>query len=677
MPDLLFQSKQERLPDGSPIIINGSPVIMTKVSGAIDGTTVRKFEEKLVGFFNQGVKYLILDFKDVKYINSTGMGLLVKLADKFQENGGALKLIGIPEKVIALFDMLGLLSIFPIYETVEQALSSILRESEKSSAPPPPPPPPSPSAPPPASAGFTIGSVDDTSGGFTIGSVDDTPPVPPASSMRRITQPQPEKLEDFMGGGMVISDDEVDTTVTESGETITPDDMPGGMAISVDINEASQKTAGKPKSKSPKRKERKKQDQDKKKKLSAKTQPPEIITREPDLETAQDLISLDGIAKATTREAKFDLGIVAPELPEEKIALAELELSEEEIASDRFQKVVEEESVTEVEPLKEESVTEAEPAIEVAKPIVEIVLVENEKSPVETEVDTGTLQQIDTEEKEPEAPVEQKLPKFEKWLSDDAGNPKAIERLIAKSRTILFILQKTIGVSCIVFINLIDNLLDLVTGYVNSIYQAWKTYKTIEKRMKLKNPQHQADAIIVDLQIARDKLSQLLHFPGYESKDFQVISVLPLELVLDTRAHLDQMKRDLAIINAKETKKTVTKTTLGFLKSFIPNPLEIFPVLKDFFIIAFVMKYSSEEIEQMYIDFVIAYENILSILAKNNNFSIDIVWQEYEKQIFEKSTNHYQPVNKENVDSCIGECRHKVQRLIQMLCNPKRYVKRF
>lgn len=140
MAELLFQSKQEKLPDGSPIII-------TKILGAIDGTTVRQFEDKLIGFFNQGVKNLILIFSDVKYINSTGMGLLVKLADKFQEGGGDIKLVGVPEKVIALFDMLGLLSLFKIYENEEDAVDSITQSGAAKSAPPAPPAPPI--APPP------------------------------------------------------------------------------------------------------------------------------------------------------------------------------------------------------------------------------------------------------------------------------------------------------------------------------------------------------------------------------------------------------------------------------------------------------------------------------------------------------------------------------------------------
>lgn len=178
MPELLFQSKQEKLHDGSPIII-------TKILGAIDGTTVRQFEDKLIGFFNQGVKNLILVFSEVKYINSTGMGLLVKLADKFQEGGGDIKLVGVPEKVIALFDMLGLLSLFKIYETDKDAIQSITAESMSSpapgnaasaAAPPPPPPPPvaqsrpaAPAPPPPPPAPPAMSPPPNQMGGMGMG----------------------------------------------------------------------------------------------------------------------------------------------------------------------------------------------------------------------------------------------------------------------------------------------------------------------------------------------------------------------------------------------------------------------------------------------------------------------------------------------------------------------------
>ena len=110
-----FQNNQIKLPDGSGVIV-------CRIKGSIDGSTLVQFEEKLLGFLEEGIKYLILVFSEVKYINSTGMGVLVKLADRFQEVGGEVNLVDVPEKLIALFNMLGLLALIKVSESEESAI---------------------------------------------------------------------------------------------------------------------------------------------------------------------------------------------------------------------------------------------------------------------------------------------------------------------------------------------------------------------------------------------------------------------------------------------------------------------------------------------------------------------------------------------------------------------------
>ncbi|BBM82084.1 STAS domain-containing protein [Candidatus Uabimicrobium amorphum] len=112
---LHFKSEKKTLPDNNFIVT-------CKIIGAIDGRTVYDFEQKIRGFFDQGAKHLVLNFAEVTYINSTGMGLLVKLSDIFQSSDGNIRLVSVPEKVIALFDMLGLLSLFKIYESEQDAI---------------------------------------------------------------------------------------------------------------------------------------------------------------------------------------------------------------------------------------------------------------------------------------------------------------------------------------------------------------------------------------------------------------------------------------------------------------------------------------------------------------------------------------------------------------------------
>ncbi len=112
-----FQNRHIKLPDGSPVVV-------CRIKGSIDGATLVQFEEKLLGFLDQGVKFLIIVFSQVHYINSTGMGVLVKLADKFQEVGGEFNLVDVPDKMVALFNMLGLLALIKLSKNEEEALKA-------------------------------------------------------------------------------------------------------------------------------------------------------------------------------------------------------------------------------------------------------------------------------------------------------------------------------------------------------------------------------------------------------------------------------------------------------------------------------------------------------------------------------------------------------------------------
>ena len=115
-----FQNRQIQLPDGAPVIVS-------RILGSIDGSTVRQFEEKLLGFLGQGVQHLIIVFSQVNYINSTGMGVLVKIADKFQESGGDISLVDVPDKLIALFNMLGLLSLIKLSKSEDEAVQTFYK----------------------------------------------------------------------------------------------------------------------------------------------------------------------------------------------------------------------------------------------------------------------------------------------------------------------------------------------------------------------------------------------------------------------------------------------------------------------------------------------------------------------------------------------------------------------
>jgi anti-sigma B factor antagonist len=117
MAVLNFDIKSVNLPSGD----EAKAVFL---SGSIDASTNQTFEGRLSDILSSGTNKVLLVLTNVKYINSTGLGTIVKCVDTFREQDGDIKLVGVPTKVIALFEMLGLLALFETYDTIEDALGS-------------------------------------------------------------------------------------------------------------------------------------------------------------------------------------------------------------------------------------------------------------------------------------------------------------------------------------------------------------------------------------------------------------------------------------------------------------------------------------------------------------------------------------------------------------------------
>src|SRR5688572_4138756 len=99
--------------------------ILAELSGAIDGNTVPSFQQMLEEIKSKGVRRLVLDMSKIKYVNSTGLGSLVKYADTFKSSGGGMALIKVPAKVKIVIEMLGLNAFFDICPDLDAALAAL------------------------------------------------------------------------------------------------------------------------------------------------------------------------------------------------------------------------------------------------------------------------------------------------------------------------------------------------------------------------------------------------------------------------------------------------------------------------------------------------------------------------------------------------------------------------
>lgn len=113
MPDLTFEVEYLKdIPQG----------VLLVLGGAIDAKTVPSFQENLNKLKDSGITRFVLDMEGIKYVNSTGLGYLVNLADSVELQGGGIALVKIHPKVKVVFDMLGLNAFFKIHNNRKDAL---------------------------------------------------------------------------------------------------------------------------------------------------------------------------------------------------------------------------------------------------------------------------------------------------------------------------------------------------------------------------------------------------------------------------------------------------------------------------------------------------------------------------------------------------------------------------
>lgn len=98
---------------------------LAEMTGAIDGNTVPSFQATLEEIKTKGIRRLVLDMSKIKYVNSTGLGSLVKYADTFKSTGGGMALIKVPPKVKIVIEMLGLNAFFDICADLDAALAAL------------------------------------------------------------------------------------------------------------------------------------------------------------------------------------------------------------------------------------------------------------------------------------------------------------------------------------------------------------------------------------------------------------------------------------------------------------------------------------------------------------------------------------------------------------------------
>jgi anti-sigma B factor antagonist len=95
-----------------------------KLQGRLDSNTSQSFEKRLLDAISDGIKNVIIDFKDLDYISSAGLRVILKATKTLKREDGRIMLCSMQDYVKEVFEIAGFDSFLPIVPTMDDALKA-------------------------------------------------------------------------------------------------------------------------------------------------------------------------------------------------------------------------------------------------------------------------------------------------------------------------------------------------------------------------------------------------------------------------------------------------------------------------------------------------------------------------------------------------------------------------
>lgn len=98
--------------------------------GKMDHHTAPAFESALRALGEEKRYKIIINLKDLQYISSAGLNVLMKFIDDIRRHGGDIKITNTAPGVFRVFDLVGYTHLYEFYEHPEEALKAFESSTE-------------------------------------------------------------------------------------------------------------------------------------------------------------------------------------------------------------------------------------------------------------------------------------------------------------------------------------------------------------------------------------------------------------------------------------------------------------------------------------------------------------------------------------------------------------------
>ena len=104
--------------------IIGNVAVLTVSGKLMGGSETKKVHTQVKNLISDGIKKVVIDLSEVKWMNSMGIGILMACSTSLRRVEGDLRMAGATGKVNSLLTITHLITIFEIFETSDRAVAT-------------------------------------------------------------------------------------------------------------------------------------------------------------------------------------------------------------------------------------------------------------------------------------------------------------------------------------------------------------------------------------------------------------------------------------------------------------------------------------------------------------------------------------------------------------------------
>jgi anti-sigma B factor antagonist len=101
----------------------GTDCAVLRIGGEVDLYSAPQIRERIIQLRDDGIRHVVADLREVDFLDSTGLGVLVGGLKRLREQDGSLKVVTAAGRIPQLFRLTGLDRAFHLFQSVSQAIT--------------------------------------------------------------------------------------------------------------------------------------------------------------------------------------------------------------------------------------------------------------------------------------------------------------------------------------------------------------------------------------------------------------------------------------------------------------------------------------------------------------------------------------------------------------------------